>query len=89
MKKKTSPVNYPINQLPSIQRMYQMFSVLNLSFLVCFSISQVTWICSAGEGALEAGEGPEDEVGHAEGEAEDGVAAEEGEEQAHSCSAWG
>ena len=36
----------------------------------------VTLVLLAGEGALEAGEDPEDKVGHAEGEEGEWVAAE-------------
>ena len=36
-----------------------------------------------GEGTLAAGEDPEDEVGHPEGEADDGVAKDEGENKHH------
>ena len=44
-------------------------------------ISSPTLVLLAGEGALTASKDPEDKVGHAEGEGDDGVAKEEGQEQ--------
>ena len=41
-----------------------------------------TFVLLAGEGALAAGEDPEHQVGHPEGEADDGV-AEEDRQHAH------
>ena len=37
----------------------------------------------AGEGTLAAGEDPEDEVGHPEGEGDDGVAEDQSQQENH------
>ena len=50
--------------------------------LVCIMFYLHTFVLLAGEGALAAGEDPEHQVGHPEGEADDGV-AEEHRQHAH------
>ena len=60
------------------------FPALPCTALHCTSLhctALLTWIYGAWEGTLAACEYPEDEVCHAEGEAEDGVAAEQGQQQ--------
>ena len=53
---------------------------------MCFGIENifkaliVTLVLLAREGALAAGQDPEDKVGHPEGEGDDGVAEEDGQQ---------
>ena len=44
---------------------------------------QLTFVLVAGEGTLATGEDPEHEVGHPEGEGDDGVAEDESQHQDH------
>ena len=53
-----------------------------LCFMFYLQLYLHTFVLLAGEGALAAGEDPEHQVGHPEGEADDGV-AEEDRQHAH------
>ena len=58
------------------------FTNLGMAFLL-WQGHQLTFVLVAGEGTLATGEDPEHEVGHPEGEGDDGVAEDESQHQDH------